>query len=320
MGVPTRYLSQVARDGFGHSALFRAEPRVGAGRVDEGDDRLAELGPQLHEAQGLAVSLGVRHAEVARDVLPGVAPLLVPDGHDRVALEAREPAHDGLVVAEDAISVQLDEILEEKAEQVERVGPLRMPGKLGPLPRGQAAVDLLLEALQALIERPILARPARRPGAGSAIRFSARGRRSDSSSSGILDESCCPPRAAFRFLPQLRRDRQPWRHHLLVRQQYVHEHGRGPGCASQMPRTGGTSPGPPNPRAPQILVCAVLCPPAVRGPASTHCGLWSSFPAPARRSWLVERLHLGQRHAPCRCRPAAPAPGPRCLNATEQAR
>src|SRR4029450_9167867 len=86
----------------------------GARRVDEGDDGLAELVGELHEPEGLAIALRVRHAEVARDVLAGVAALLVPEHHHRLALEDREAAHDGEIVAEDAVAVELDEMVEEK--------------------------------------------------------------------------------------------------------------------------------------------------------------------------------------------------------------
>ena len=89
---------------------------------------------ELHEAERLAVALGVRHAEVARDVLAGVAPLLVADDDHGRAVEAREAADDGLVVAVDPIAVQLHPVLEEQADEVEGVRALRVPGDLGALP------------------------------------------------------------------------------------------------------------------------------------------------------------------------------------------
>ena len=54
-------------------------PGVGGRRVDEDDDRPAELLRQLHHAQRLAVAFRPRVAEVAEDLLLGVAPLLMPD-------------------------------------------------------------------------------------------------------------------------------------------------------------------------------------------------------------------------------------------------
>src|SRR5262249_52260123 len=146
------HLPQVPRDGLPLSALFGAEAGIGAGRVDEGHDGFAELRPELHQAEGLAIPFGVRHPEVARDVMAGVAALLMPDHPHRRSLEAREAAHDGLVVAVDAVAVELHEVLEEQADEIEGVRPLRVAGDLRSLPRGEAPVDLLLEAAETLLE------------------------------------------------------------------------------------------------------------------------------------------------------------------------
>src|SRR5207237_3044744 len=73
------------------------------------------------------------------------------EGDHGLPLEAAEPPHDGLVVAEDAIAVELDEILEEEAEEVEGVRTLRVTGELRALPRGQGAIDPLLQSPEALL-------------------------------------------------------------------------------------------------------------------------------------------------------------------------
>src|SRR5262245_29954610 len=147
-----RHLPQVARDGLPLPALFGAEAGIGARRVDEGHDGLTELGPELHQAERLTIAFGVRHPEVAGDVLASVAALLMPDHHHRLPLEAREAAHDGLVVAVDAVAVELHEVLEEQADEVEGVRPLRVAGDLRPLPGGETSVDLLLEPAETLLE------------------------------------------------------------------------------------------------------------------------------------------------------------------------
>src|SRR4029453_12382711 len=85
------HLAEIARDRFGLPALLGAEPRIGPGRVDERDDGLAELLRHVHQPERLAIALGVRHPEVARDLLARVAALLVADHHDALLLEAREP-------------------------------------------------------------------------------------------------------------------------------------------------------------------------------------------------------------------------------------
>ena len=183
-------------------------PGIGAGRVDERDDGLAELGRELHQPERLAVALGVRHAEVARDVLAGVAPLLVADHHHRLAVEAGEAAHDRLVVAEDAVAVQLDAVLEQQADEVERVRALRVPGDLGALPGGQARVDRCCWRASRSSSFAISSRAASgsSEARSSAMRFSSsRSGFSNSSSSGILDEYTARPEQAFDFRHQVGR-------------------------------------------------------------------------------------------------------------------
>ena len=105
--------SRFSGDGLGLAALLGADARVGARRVDEGDDRAAEALGQLHQAQRLAVALGARHAEVALHVLLGGAPLLVADHEHRLAVEAGEAGDDRRVLAEAPVAVELDEVGEE---------------------------------------------------------------------------------------------------------------------------------------------------------------------------------------------------------------
>src|SRR5262249_57001940 len=98
------------------------------------------------------------------DVLARVASLLMPDHHHGLSLEARETAHDGLVVAVEAVAVELHEVLEEQANEVQRVGALRGAGDLRPLPGGETAVDLVLEPAGALFQLSDLVARRARPG------------------------------------------------------------------------------------------------------------------------------------------------------------
>ena len=113
------------------------EAGIGARRVDQGDDRGAELGGELHQPERLAVALGVGHAEVALEVLLGVAALLVADDHHGHAGQPGPAAdHRGIVEVE-AVAVQLDEVGEDGAEVVQRVGAAGVAGDHDPLDRGQ---------------------------------------------------------------------------------------------------------------------------------------------------------------------------------------
>ena len=61
-------------------------------------------------------------------------PFWWPISDHRLAVEAREAADDGLVVAVDAVAVQLDPVLEEQSHEVEGVRALRVARDLGALP------------------------------------------------------------------------------------------------------------------------------------------------------------------------------------------
>src|SRR6267143_6137062 len=76
---------------------------------------------QAVEAHGLAVALGIRHAEVPNDVLLGRRTLLLADDNDRAAIELGDAADDRRVVAERPISVELLKTLEHAADDVERM-------------------------------------------------------------------------------------------------------------------------------------------------------------------------------------------------------
>ncbi len=76
------------------SAMIAAWPRssaaipgIGPGRVDERDDRQAELGGQPHLHQRLAIAFGMGAAEVAGLALRQVLPLLMADEHDLDVVE-----------------------------------------------------------------------------------------------------------------------------------------------------------------------------------------------------------------------------------------
>ena len=74
------------------------------------------LGRQLHLHQRLAIAFGMGTAEVAGRPLGQVLPLLVADEHHLVVVEVGEAGDDRLVVAEGAVAVQLDELLEDQLD------------------------------------------------------------------------------------------------------------------------------------------------------------------------------------------------------------
>ncbi len=114
--------------------LLGRDARIGAGRVDERDEREVVPIGELHHPHRLPVALRIGHAEVPRRPLLDVTPLLVPDQRDRAALELADPGHERVIVHPPAIAVQLEEVLEDPLDVVEGVRALLVAGELDPLP------------------------------------------------------------------------------------------------------------------------------------------------------------------------------------------
>ncbi|EAU65776.1 hypothetical protein STIAU_6738 [Stigmatella aurantiaca DW4/3-1] len=148
---PAHHL-QVDGDGLRLAALLGAHARVGPRRVHEGEDGLLQPLGQLHQPQRLAVAFRARHAEVARHVLLGAAPLLMANQHHGLAVQPREASDDGRVLAKAAVPTQLEEVGEEVLHVVQEVGPRAVAGQLHHLPAGQITEDLCLELLGLLLQ------------------------------------------------------------------------------------------------------------------------------------------------------------------------
>src|SRR6185503_6129492 len=71
------HLEEIPRDRLRLTALLRAEAGPRAWRVDEREDRDVKLLGELHQAQRLAVALGMWHPEVAPEILLGIPAALV---------------------------------------------------------------------------------------------------------------------------------------------------------------------------------------------------------------------------------------------------
>ena len=135
------------------------DSRIGAGRVDEGDERKAEGVGEPHRAHRLAVALRIRHPEVAARSLLDLAALLVADDRDRATVEPAEAGDDRRVVRAEAVAVQLEEVVDETLDVVERERTLVVARKLDGPPN--LLVGLLsCDSVELLLELVDLARRA----------------------------------------------------------------------------------------------------------------------------------------------------------------
>src|SRR3546814_3468616 len=80
------------------TALLGADAGIGAGRVDQGDDRQMKAVGQLHQTARLAIALGPRHSEVMGDAGVGIGALLMPDDDAGPAAEPAEATENRLEI------------------------------------------------------------------------------------------------------------------------------------------------------------------------------------------------------------------------------
>ena len=123
-----------ARDRAALAVLLGRDARIRTGRVDHRDERKAVPVGERHRAHRLAIALGIRHPEVPLRALLDVAALLVADEHDGPPAELPEPGHERGVVGATAVAVELEEVVEDPLDVVERVRPVEMTRELDRLP------------------------------------------------------------------------------------------------------------------------------------------------------------------------------------------
>ena len=90
-------------------------------------------------------------AEVAFEVLLGIAALLMTDYDATVFANGGEASGHRSVVAEKTVAVQFGESLEGELHVIEREGTGRMARDLNPLPRGEIGINFLPRLLEFLL-------------------------------------------------------------------------------------------------------------------------------------------------------------------------
>ena len=108
-------------------------PGCAPGHVDEGDDGQPEALRELHRPHRLAIALGMRHAEVAPDVLLGVGALLLADDHDSMTVDPGEAAPSPRRRRR-PVAVELDELVGHLGEKLERPRTAEVARQLDAVP------------------------------------------------------------------------------------------------------------------------------------------------------------------------------------------
>ena len=93
-----------AGDRLGLAALLGIDPGIGAGGVDKGQHRQAEMLGQPHQPARLAVALGPRHAEIVLEPGVGVGALFGAEHDDAAPAKPADAADDRLVLGKGAVA------------------------------------------------------------------------------------------------------------------------------------------------------------------------------------------------------------------------
>lgn len=146
------HVSEIDGDRFGLPALLCPDARVGARGVDEGDDGKPELLGELHFEECLAIALGVCTSEVARELLLGVAPLVVPDDEALDGADAAESCDDGGVFAVATVAVEFAEVLADQGDVIACLGTSRVACNADGIPGREIGVEAAEELRVLLAE------------------------------------------------------------------------------------------------------------------------------------------------------------------------
>jgi len=106
---------------------------------------------ELHHPHRLVVALRIRHPELPLHTLLGVAALLLADECDGSPIQLAEPGDHRPVVGPAAVAVQLEPVVEQPLDVVERVGPLVVAGELDGTPDVLVG-GVLLDAIELPLE------------------------------------------------------------------------------------------------------------------------------------------------------------------------
>src|SRR5258708_3651188 len=130
------------------SAASKASPRllgadagIGAGGIDQGQDRQLEPVGQLHQPPGLAVALGPGHAEIVPHAGFRRSPLLGAEDHRGEAAEAADAADHGAVFGEGAIAGKRGELFDQLGDHLGGMRPLRMARHQHLLPGAELLIS-----------------------------------------------------------------------------------------------------------------------------------------------------------------------------------
>ncbi len=127
-------------------------PGIGAGGVDQGQDRQAEALGQPHQPPRLAIPFRPPHAEIVLEPSLGIGALFGAEHENAAPAKAADAADDRRILGECAVAGERHEIGDQSADVVEAMRPFGMPGHLNLLPRRQARIGLAQQPVGAALQ------------------------------------------------------------------------------------------------------------------------------------------------------------------------
>ena len=97
----------------------------------------------VHQPHRLSVATGRSHSEISGHVLLGVTPLLMANQHHRPFTKTSHASDQGLVIVAAAISMELNPVLTEHLNEIQRAGAMGVPSNLDLLCRRQILKNLM---------------------------------------------------------------------------------------------------------------------------------------------------------------------------------
>ena len=146
------HFKQIDCDRLSLSALLTSDAGICTGSIDKRDDRQPKLFSELHLQKCFAITLGVRTAEVCSNLFGDGLSLVVTDEHALHGANAREARHDCGIITESSVAMQFAEVAANHRHVVVCLGTKWVASDADGLPRGQAGVDLLKQALPSRVE------------------------------------------------------------------------------------------------------------------------------------------------------------------------
>src|SRR5439155_2032137 len=108
------------------SAFLRIDAGIGAGGIDEGENRDPEAVGGLHETHRLAVAFRTRHAEIMLEPCLRIMALLLTDDGNGLAAKPAKTADNGIILAELAVACHRRVIGDERTDIIRTMWPVGM--------------------------------------------------------------------------------------------------------------------------------------------------------------------------------------------------